>query len=282
LAGCIVTAVTAVTAVRAVTAIAAECSFEQVASSIGTAASNRSATLAAQSEKIFDSMEALSQKAKIQTIPTVQRLADAEIEEFGSLKQRLVTVQLQMLIESGLKRDIVFLGKMLRVAEAVYGGAPLPLPEDSEYYLPSSVLVAIRQLRAQHEWASTEPPDMNECSIDVALQNLETDREHIVAKDMVSATQERDFIDDLENLKGLWKMALFKYQTSRNAVFETGGDPNAITSALNQKMKAPGKDADYLGMLGKIAQTIPSEHAKQLDEMAKFKRLLLGEQYWTR
>jgi hypothetical protein len=276
LAGCIVTAVTAVTA------IAAECSFEQVASSIGTAASNRSTTLAAQSEKIFDSMEALSQKAKIQTVPTVQHLTDAEIEEFGSLKQRLVTVQLQMLIESGLKRDIVFLGKMLRVAEAVYGGAPLPLPEDSEYYLPSSVLVAIRQLRAQHEWASAEPPDMNECSIDVVLQNLETHRERIVAKDMVSATQDRDFIDDLENLKGLWKMALFKYQTSRKAVFETGGDPNAITIALNQKMKAPGKDATYLGILGKIAQTIPSEHAKQLDEMARFKQLLLGEQYWTR
>jgi hypothetical protein len=287
-----------------VTAIAGdECSLSQAAGNAVSRSIDKSATLARQNIKLLENLSVIVSKAQSPDKPLMWQLSASDLAKFTELKQRIALIETQSAIESGFQRDIGVIQKLFVAADAFYGGAQAP-PENNEYFVPAAYLISMRELAIQQKWGMTEPIE-NGCTIETSLDRVEkarfgkvndavvvgatkqleaiklrsqngnlseADRATVerLMRDVVNPSlKERDFIRDLENLKGLWKATELKYEISRRALMESGGDGGAIIDALNEKMKAGGQDAVYLSVMDKLAQKFPSEHSKMMEQTAK-------------
>lgn len=85
---------------------------------------------------------------------------------------------------------------------------------------------------------------------------------------LAPAFREREFIVDLENLKGISRMAVMKYELQKRDAINSGGDIQALGQSMDRQ-NLDMRQKFFLLILKKIADDNPSEWSKNMELMTK-------------
>jgi hypothetical protein len=85
---------------------------------------------------------------------------------------------------------------------------------------------------------------------------------------LAPAFRERQFVADLELLKGLTRMAELKHQLQKKDAIDSGGDIDAVGQSMDRE-RLEKRDQLFLAILKKIADDIPSEWSKDMQAVSR-------------
>ena len=108
----------------------AECLVEEQLSNMEFAAINRAAELATQIKPLLGELEQINEKAKDPSRPIGPQLSTHDLARFSELRQRLMAIQLQQLLESGYGRDYKVVGNLFALMQKLYIGEREPSQGD--------------------------------------------------------------------------------------------------------------------------------------------------------
>lgn len=291
-------------------ASAVECSVEDATYQVEIGTIERAADISKKSLPVLDQISAINAKAKDPQKSVGSQLAPADIEKFGRLQQRFMTLQMSSLMESNLARDMKVIRLMYEFASNEYSGtAKLPTQGTPEFNA-ALMLYAVREFAQKENWPLTEVSQESVCTVEVALQQVEyirikkldqldlghaskqmeeiaqrtPSKDKITSKDratverinrdsLLPGIREQQFLYDLENLKGLWAASLLRYETTKKDIADTAGDPDAIGETLDTKSLSP-RERVYVNTILKISELIPSDQVKNMKLMSDIKNKL--------
>jgi len=156
----------------------ADCLVEEQISKVRFAAINRAAELATQLKPILTEFTQINNKAKDPTRPVGPQLSTHDLARFGELRQRMMAIQLQQLLESNYARDYEVAGNLFDLMQKLYTGADEPKQEDADYKL-YQIILAARYLAETDQFKGANdisvPPrtEFEQCTLVAALHLVE-------------------------------------------------------------------------------------------------------------
>ncbi len=235
-----------------ITQTMAACSVDQAVSAAYMHSLDRVADLAKQLKATSLEAMKLNAKAKDPNAPVGGQLSRQDGERFDQLNRRLQTIKTYMILEGARGRDAQVAGKIFYVADDLHSQRAIP---QASAYL-DQVLILMR--RAVSDGILTDkislPQAAKLCTLDNALYFVEAG----TAEEQNATPQERVFVTDLEDLRGLWRTSELRNLSNIKDLNDSGGDFASVGNGLASMH--PGRDVLlYIDILNDIAKKYPSD-----------------------
>jgi len=285
----------------------AECTVPAVVGTLRYESLQRSAKLGKATLPVLEGIEKLSSSVKDNSRPVGEQLSPSDLGQFGSLRQRLLTLQVKQLIESRYDKHLELLQQMVQAEDMRHRWGKEP-----EVNGPYGPALAVLPLLAQSDPINgTEPPRAQTCTLEWSLDMLAQDSYKLIsspsindaatqlsrmkssygfpgaidpsklsAKDSATfqrllpvinqAREARDHIESVEQLKLLASAAELLRTASMQDIDESAGDIDSIGTTL-RRMKDDKKIDDRMliriGIWNALDNKFPSEYIETMKKM---------------
>jgi len=177
----------------------AGCLVEEQISKVRFAAINRGAELATQLQPILTEFRQINNKAKDPTQPVGPQLSTHDLARFGELRQRMMAIQIQQLLESNYARDYEVVGNLFDLMQRLYTGANEPKQEDADYKLYQIILLGryaaeTDEFKGANDISVPPKTEFEQCTLVAALHLVE-DESMIKLNQLPTKDASRKFSD---------------------------------------------------------------------------------------
>jgi hypothetical protein len=121
----------------------AACIVEEQISKVRFETLSRAGELAKQLMPLLDEMNVINNKTKDPKRPIGPQLSTEDVGRFSELRQRMLAIQLQQLLESNYGRDYVVIGDLFTLMQKLYLGGKEPTQGDADYK-PYGIILLMR------------------------------------------------------------------------------------------------------------------------------------------
>jgi hypothetical protein len=256
----------------------ADCIVEEQLWKVKGDAIARAGELATQQSPILDQLKVINNKAKDPTRPIGGQLGSQDVGRFSELRQRLMAIDLQQMLESDYSRDYEIIGSLFELAQKLYVGGKEP-EETAPDGKPYGIILAMRYLAQTSDFqgideVSVPPqPEFEHCTLAAALHLIEHEslkkinqlpikdaaqKLAALAKKSTTGKVDRNLLSpqDRAVYDSIVRTALAPAQHEQSFIGDIEGLKN-IVRAADLKFQVSKKDAvDSGGDINAVGQTI--------------------------
>jgi hypothetical protein len=156
----------------------ADCIVEEQLWKVKGDAIARAGELATQQKPILDQLKVINEKAKDPTRPIGVQLGPQDLGRFSELRQRLIAIDLQQMLESNYSRDYDVIDLVFELAQKLYVGGQEPKETDPDA-MPYGIILAMRYIAHTDDFKGVDDvsvplqPEFEHCSLAAALHLVE-------------------------------------------------------------------------------------------------------------
>lgn len=156
----------------------AECIVEEQVWKVRGNAISRAAELAKQQQVILEKIKSINNKAQDPSRPIGSQLSPQDLGQFSELRQRLLSIDLQQMLESNYDRDYNIVGELFTLVQKLYVGQREPGERDPDYKA-FTVLQFMRYAATTNDFKGISgisiPPknEFEQCTLVAALHLVE-------------------------------------------------------------------------------------------------------------
>jgi hypothetical protein len=156
----------------------ADCIVEEQLWKVKVDAIARAGELATQQMPILDQLKVINGKAKDPTRPIGVQLGPQDLGRFSELRQRLMAIELQQMLESNYSRDYDVIGLLFELAQKLYVGGKEPKETEPDGK-PYGIILVMRYIAQTDDFKGVDEvsvppqPEFEHCTLAAALHLVE-------------------------------------------------------------------------------------------------------------